>query len=155
MKQMEQFVEKHVNCVPEDQRKKLAVLDVGARDINGTYRDLFAGHDYSGMDIEDGPNVDILGWADVKGEHDVVISGQVVEHCAEPKELMENMGKHLKTGGLMCLIVPSRQQEGHRRPDYWRFTADGVRQLMAWAGVEPIVEIREQGRDVVGIGKKL
>ena len=43
-----------------------SVLDVGSYDVNGTYRPLFpAGWDYLGVDIEKGPNVDLV----VAGEH--------------------------------------------------------------------------------------
>ena len=45
-----------------DQRD-LKVLDVGSYNVNGCYKEIFTeyGHRYTGLDIENGPNVDICG----------------------------------------------------------------------------------------------
>ncbi len=37
-----------------------SVLDVGSCDYNGCYKPLFIGCDYIGLDLEKGPNVDVI-----------------------------------------------------------------------------------------------
>ena len=48
------------NYIPKE--IKLKVLDVGSFDVNGNYREIFEsiGLDYTGLDMEKGPNVDIV-----------------------------------------------------------------------------------------------
>jgi len=55
MKEMKEFSIKY-NAMNND---NLKVLDVGSFDVNGSYRDLF-GIGYTGLDIIDGPKVDIV-----------------------------------------------------------------------------------------------
>ena len=42
-------------------RNNLKILDVGSYDVNGSYREIFTaeGHEYDGLDMVKGPNVDI------------------------------------------------------------------------------------------------
>ena len=51
------FAEKYVTT-----KSKLKILDVGSYDVNGNYRSIFEsmGHKYNGLDMERGPNVDIV-----------------------------------------------------------------------------------------------
>ena len=70
--------------LPRD--KALRILDVGAYDVNGTYRPLFDVPDwtYEGADAAAGPNVthvlaDPYAW-DLPHQYDVIISGQTLEH---------------------------------------------------------------------------
>ena len=71
-----------------DSTKQLEILDVGSYDVNGSYREIFAevGFKYVGLDMEAGPNVDIVPkstyiWSEINDDHfDTVISGQALEH---------------------------------------------------------------------------
>ena len=59
-------------------RPGLTVIDIGAADVNGTYRHLFKDHLYTGADIRSGKNVDIVLAEPYKwniGQWDIVISG--------------------------------------------------------------------------------
>ena len=59
------------------------VLDVGSYDVNGSYKSLFdpSVFEYTGLDMVDGPNVDIVPkntyqWKEIEdNSYDVVISG--------------------------------------------------------------------------------
>jgi len=131
----------------------MAVLDVGALDVNGTYRGLFKEHDYTAMDIVAGPNVDIVGWENIEPQaYDVVVCGQCAEHAENTQLLMQDVGGACKPGGLIFLVVPSRAQIEHRKPDYWRFTREGACKLLDYAGAA-VVENGEAGRDVWAVGR--
>jgi SAM-dependent methyltransferase len=124
----------------------ISVLDIGSTAIGGSYRDLFrfAGAKYVGLDIQPGPNVDIVvsdpyRW-DAVGDnsYDVVISGQVLEHVEYPWLVFDEIVRALKTGGLTCLIAPSRGPE-HRYPlDCYRYYPDGMKALARWSGLSVI-----------------
>ena len=57
MKIMTQFVTTHLGNLPS-----LTILDVGSMNVNGSYNELFRKPNwvYKGMDISEGPNVDIV-----------------------------------------------------------------------------------------------
>ena len=148
MKQMETFIARHLAG-----KTGLKVLDVGALNVNGTYRGLFKDHDYTGMDIVAGPNVDVVGWEGVKVRgFDVVVSGQCAEHAESVMHLMSDIKASTKPGALICMIVPSRAQVEHRKPDYWRFTKEGAAKLIDYAGAE-LISVEEAGRDVMAVGR--
>lgn len=115
------------------------VLDFGAYDVNGSYRSLWAGWEYVGVDIEAGPNVDRV--VPVKdpdlsdlGLFDCVISGQCLEHVTDPFAVCELLGRSLKPGGFLALVAPFAW-EHHRYPlDCWRFAPDGMAVLVQRAG---------------------
>lgn len=118
-----------------DPTKPLSVLDVGAFDVNGTYKPIFKKNEweYDGLDIEPGPNVDVVvsdlyNWQLAK-TYDLVISGQTLEHVELFWLTWREMVKVTKPGGLLFLIVPSVGPE-HRHPvDCWRFYKDGMTAL--------------------------
>ena len=143
LENMRRFVDEYVVQLP----RPLAVLDVGSYSVNGDYRSLFdhPGIRYTGLDVEAGPNVDVVvtepyRWDDVEaGAFDVVVSGQAFEHVEFPWVTIGEIERVLAPGGLVCLIVPSRGPE-HRYPvDCWRYHPDGLRALAAWAGLQVVV----------------
>ena len=116
-----------------DQRD-LKVLDVGSYNVNGCYKEIFTeyGHRYTGLDVENGPNVDICPespyiWKEIDEDtYDVVVSGQALEHIEFFWITMEEIIRVTKEGGLICVIVPNGFKE-HRYPvDCWRFFTDGM-----------------------------
>ena len=112
---------------------KMRVLDVGSGDINGSYKCMFDPNffEYTGLDIEEGPNVDIVvkpyDWHTIETDsYDVVISGQAFEHSEFFWVTMSEMTRVLKKNGLLCVIVPNACPE-HRYPvDCYRFYTDGM-----------------------------
>lgn len=142
-----------------------SVLDVGSYDVNGTYKPLWQGWDYLGIDVAAGPNVDRViptsGIWDLQRLFDVVISGQTLEHCRNPFTLSSTMAKHVKPGGLVCWIAPAQWPE-HRHPeDCWRILPDGMRQLLETSGMEVLQvgmcranEPHLDGYDCFGVGRK-
>lgn len=143
---------------------QLRVLDVGSRDVNGTYKDIFSNAErylYTGLDVAPGPNVDYVPadpyrWDEVPdGLFDIVISGQAFEHIEFPWLTMEQIGLKLKVGGLACIIAPSRGPE-HRYPvDCWRIYPDGMRALAKWAKLDVIDVKTAWGRNGLGDGSDI
>ncbi len=117
-------------------------LEVGSKDYGSTQdlRTLFADRGkYVGLDMEDGPGVDVV--LDLTAEFDrideqlghvrfgTIFCLSVLEHCSQPFKFAENTTKLLKTQGQLCISVPFAWQYHGYPSDYWRFTQDGVRIL--------------------------
>ena len=125
-------------------RRGLNILDVGSYNVNGNYRDIFEqkGHRYIGLDMEEGPNVDIkpnstYEWDEIVDDsYDVVVSGQAFEHIEYFWVIMEEMVRVTKKDGLICIIAPQGFEE-HRYPvDCWRFFTDGMVALARYCNLE-------------------
>lgn len=121
---MKSFVSKYV-------KKGNKVADVGSLNLNGSFKPLFEECDYFGLDIEEGPNVDIKVERYNFGNRsfDVVISGNTLEHVEDTRKWANEIIRICKKGGLICVIAPNKWEE-HRFPiDCWRILPDGMRWL--------------------------
>lgn len=84
--------------------KGIKVLDIGSLDVNGSNRHLFENCDYTGLDVADGKNVDVIC---VAHEYepgllfDVVMSTNALEHDIHYKLTLKRMVKLTKPGGFM------------------------------------------------------
>lgn len=127
------------------------VLEIGARARSGTlYRHLLASHvHYVGMDILDGPNVDVVGDAHALSRHfapstiDALFSISVFEHLAMPWKVILEMNRILKTGGLVFVGTHPLYPHHDRPWDFYRFTEDGFRALFNRATGFEIIEVQE------------
>lgn len=112
------------------------VVDFGSMDINGNNRYLFSDSDYTGVDIGEGPNVDIVCPAhEFKGEgYNVVISTEMLEHDKHYAKSLENMVRILKPGGLLivsCATEPRREHGTTRTsPKSSPYTNDYYKNIM-------------------------
>jgi SAM-dependent methyltransferase len=140
---MKWFVDHYASKIS---KTEVRVLDVGSYDVNGSYRHLFSAeqYQYTGMDMEDGPNVDIVienpyDWGAISTDSfDVVISGQTFEHIEFFWITMSEMTRVLKKDGLLCLVAPNGFGE-HRFPvDCYRFFTDGMVALAKFVCLEPL-----------------
>lgn len=130
---MEGFVRKYLN-----RASILSIYDIGSRAVSGkkgTYYELFNEDKwtYNGVDIADGPNVNIVvepyRWDIATGVADVVVSGQCIEHVEKVWEWFEEVSRIVKPGGILCIIGPTGGRE-HRHPvDCWRVLPDGMKLL--------------------------
>jgi SAM-dependent methyltransferase len=128
------------------ERDPLRILDVGSQDVNGSYRPIFAvpAWTYEGLDVSEGPNVDIVvrspyDWRPIRdASYDVVVSGQALEHVEFFWITLLEIARVLRPDGLCCLVAPSAGPE-HRYPvDCWRYYPDGFRAAARWARLEPV-----------------
>lgn len=138
------------------------VLDVGSMDVNGSYRSLFDGWEYFGLDAAPGRGVDYApadpyAWTDLESaSFDVVISGQALEHVEFPERTMAEIARVLRPGGLACIIAPSAGGR-HHAPWYRNVSADYMRELANGAGLEVVslgIGDNEPWRDCVLIARR-
>lgn len=64
---------------------------------------------------------------------DVAFCIEVLEHVEQPLLVLDNIFDNLVSGGTLYITVPF-QFEIHSDDDYWRFTENGIRLLLGWAG---------------------
>jgi SAM-dependent methyltransferase len=70
------------------------------------------------------------------GHFDAVICNAVLEHVANPVEVLQEIRRVLKPGGHLYLCIPFMQPE-HRCPtDFQRYAKDGLRKLVEDQGFE-------------------
>lgn len=96
------------------------VLEIGSADINGSIRSLFAPFSplsYCGVDISDGPGVDIIKSGhllDFPTHHfDAVLSFECFEHNPFWKETFANMVRMCKPGGVVIISCASLGRMEH------------------------------------------
>lgn len=97
------------------------VLEVGSLDINGTVRDFFEGCEYVGVDVGEGPGVDVVA----NGENltypdksfDVAISCECFEHNPAWKETFVNMHRMAADMVIFTCASEGRPEHGTKRSD--------------------------------------
>ena len=128
------FIKKNI------QKFKEPYLEIGTRySLTWEIRKLFSNSEYIGVDMEDGPEVDVV--LDLTEDFSIVdkILSQkrfntifclsVLEHCSNPFMMAENITKLLNRNGVLYVSAPF-SWEFHGYPsDYWRFTPEGIRIL--------------------------
>lgn len=160
---MEKFKDKYL-----DKNCTLDILDIGSFDSNPkpfNYGLLFNEKkwNYFGMDIREGPNVDLVvsdiyDWVEIKdASYDVVVSGQAFEHMEFFWKAIVEIERILKPEGFCCIIAPSAGPV-HRHPyDCYRFTAEGMKAMGEYAGLDVLEYYTKDApawNDSVLIGKK-
>lgn len=137
---------KHYLLPQEKQNASISVLEIGSKSYSAqeTYRPLFETHPftYKGLDIEVGPNVDIVPansyvWDEIENESfDACVSGQTFEHNPYFWVTFAEMARILTPGGYAFIVAPGAG-EVHRYPyDCWRFYPDSWLSLCALTGME-------------------
>jgi len=120
--QQQQFCDRVRNNHPNYFNNK-KVLDIGSLDINGNNRFLFTDCDYIGLDVGQGPNVDVISVGHLfegpDNYFDTIISTEVFEHDMFYEETIKNVIRMLKTGGMFIFTCAStgRGEHGTRRSD--------------------------------------
>jgi SAM-dependent methyltransferase len=135
------------------QHERLRVLDVGSGCPKRTLscRDVFVPptFEYTGLDLEEGHNVDYVPsdpyrWSELGDESfDVVVSNQVFEHIPYFWITAAEMARVLAPGGLVVVVSPSAGRP-HRYPlDCWRFYPDSWAATCAYVGLDLLESYRE------------
>lgn len=115
------------------------VVEFGSQLVQGeaaNLRRFFPGRKYTGIDLQKGNGVDIVGdWCDDAlavqlgiASTGVVIASEILEHCHDPWKAIYNSKFILSDTGIMVLTVPFYMPI-HQMPDYWRFTPQGLELL--------------------------
>lgn len=94
---------------------------------------------YVGVDMEDGPGVDVvLDLTEDFDRIDAKLGGRrfaaifclsVLEHCEQPFKMAENLTRLLKPKGRICIGAPFSWKVHAYPNDYWRFTPEGIKKL--------------------------
>ena len=111
--------------------KENDIFDLGGggkleRSYKGLWQDYTK--EYFIGDIVDAPSVThLMKHKYVIPEHserfDIVVSGQTLEHIANPFKIFDELCRVLKPSGIIVIIVPSAGQR-HDKKDYFRFMDD-------------------------------
>lgn len=140
----------------------MAVLDVGSLDVNGSTRPLVEhlASEYVGIDIREGPGVDIVMDADDLslrfGERfDLVLCTEMLEHARTPIGTLEQIAHVLVPGGTLLLTArgvatdrcadvgrPHAFGEHGEPHDYWRFMPQSFAMMFELVGLTT-VEVTE------------
>lgn len=117
------------------------VLEVGARNINGSVRPLIEplATEYIGTDMEAGDGVDVvidnarlmeqaiaLGFM----QYDTIICCECLEHDVAFWNTVDSLQRLLESGGHLIITTPTYGFPVHQYPkDYWRFGEDAYREV--------------------------
>lgn len=112
--------------------ERARVLEVGSLDINGSVRELFRDCDYTGVDLQLGPGVDLACPGHLlelpTGHFDTVITAECFEHNPFWRETFANMLRMTRPGGMVLLscATTGRKEHGTSRtnPDASPFTVE-------------------------------
>lgn len=94
----------------------VTVLDIGSLNVNGTFKDLFTESNYTGVDITEGRNVDVVAKGHEfksKTKYDVVCSGECFEHDEYYEKTLKNMYSLLKNNGLFFFTCATTGRPEH------------------------------------------
>lgn len=130
------------------------VLDVGcgAKPYKGWFGEI---DEYVGIDIADGPEVDICiegrsdAWPLETDKFDVVLCTQVLEHV-QSLQVMRELWRVTKPGGIIVASMPFIYNEHGSPFDYRRYSRHGAREIFLEAGWQ-VIDLRTQG----GVGSSV
>jgi SAM-dependent methyltransferase len=92
------------------------------------------------LDLVAGPTVDVRASAErlpfADEVFDLVVSQEVLEHVRDPFRAMKEMRRVLKKDGILYCQVPFIIGYHPGPTDFWRFTREGIRQLVEQANFE-------------------
>jgi hypothetical protein len=96
------------------------VLEIGARNINGTIKNCFDAERYVGLDVMPGPGVDVVAsGADYVPETppDVIVCCEVLEHTEEAAAICRRSIENLMPGGVLLLTMAGTGRAAHSAID--------------------------------------
>lgn len=134
-----------------------SVLEVGSRNINGSIRPLFFAVTYTGLDVLDGPGVDVVAdaatWS-TDQTFDCVVCCEVAEHAPEWRKILINTASFLREGGRYIFTAAGEGRAEHSGIDggalrdgeyYGNVSESDLREALEEAGLSEIVIECEPG----------
>jgi len=142
------------------------VWEVGSRNINGTVRHLFGDADsWTGVDLIDGPDVDIVGDICDLGVEDVadlVVCLEVLEHAPCWGDVVAACATALRAGGTLLVTAAAPTRTPHSgydggvvRPDehYANIDPDELAEVLG--GYLDVVSCQVKGDDVQAVAVRV
>jgi SAM-dependent methyltransferase len=116
---------------------RTSVLEVGARNINGSARSVVQHKHWLGTDMIAGDDVDMVCMGENLPKYfgpifDGGVIAECLEHCENWKAVLYALYACIKPGGIICITTPGVEPmfPKHDYPnDYWRFTRLQWRQV--------------------------
>jgi SAM-dependent methyltransferase len=96
-----------------------------------------------GYSVPDTHYFDGDDWGIEEGAFDTAICTEVLEHIADPADLLRKAFRCLRPGGRLVLTVPFAARWHFVPFDYWRFTPSSLQMLLAEAG---FTQVRVEAR---------
>lgn len=94
----------------------LTVCDLGGRNVNGSLKDLFATGDWTAVDAEDGPGVDVVAdartWRTGR-RFGLVLCTEVFEHVAAWPDIVHTAAMLLDDDGILIATCASDRRPPH------------------------------------------
>ncbi|MGI9075425.1 MAG: methyltransferase domain-containing protein [Bryobacteraceae bacterium] len=125
-----------------------AVLEVGARNVNGSLRSFIEGLSpslYIGVDVEPGIGVDEVCRAEeVLGRFghaafDLLISTELLEHVHDWRTVITGFKSVLRANGVLLITTRSHGFPYHGYPhDYWRYELPDMEEIFADFAIEAL-----------------
>lgn len=115
------------------------ILDVGSMNVNGTLREVAPQPcDYIGLDISDGPGVDIVcpimsSFKFLEDDFDLIVSTSCFEHDPMFWQTFIHMCEVVRPGGFIYVSAPANGPYHGYPGDCWRFYKDSAKALVTWA----------------------
>lgn len=138
-----------VESLTKEEVEGKRILDVGSCNVNGGLRPSIISlnpSEYMGVDIVEGPGVDMVCSSDDildkfgENSFDVVISTCVLEHVENWKLAISNMKKVCKPNGILLIIVPSVWPWHNHPHDYWRYSKKEMEKIFSDFDVKVLKE---------------
>jgi len=126
---------------PDDVRNR-RILEVGSHDVNGSVGAILgiwgSPAEYVGVDITDGPGVDVVCSAQKLIDHfgedsfDIVVSTEMLVHVRDWRDAVHNLKRVCKPDGLLLLTTRSRGFKYHTYPDdFWRYELHDMEEIFS------------------------
>lgn len=97
---------------------------------------------FKNLEIETGENIDYVGSVEsipLPDESiDLVITQEVLEHVSNPSQAIKEINRVLKLGGVAYIQLPFIIGYHPCPNDYWRFTHEGIEELIVNSGLTHI-----------------
>lgn len=121
----------------DDHIASLGPAGLSAAEISGSTHAAKPWRSYRSLDY---PEFDLCADLAVTERCDVVICEQVLEHVVDPCKAASNLRRLSEPGGHVIVSTPFlirvHELPAYGMKDYWRFTPDGLRELLERAGLE-------------------
>lgn len=120
------------------------VIDLAGGGKNNYFKYLNLGKiEYDNADIKSRPGVDVvldltkpLPLAD--NSFDVALLFNCLYIFVNPEQVLREINRIIRPGGFLLLITPFIFNEAPEPTDYWRFTSQGLRQVLSQGGFREI-----------------
>lgn len=109
-----------VRAVATAETPRGPVLEIGARNINGTIRDLFPADNYVGLDVEGGPGVDVVADGATyqpAAAPACVVCCEVLEHAPNAEAICRHAHAILQPGGMFIVTAAGEGRAPHSAVD--------------------------------------